>query len=368
MAGAVQTTVTELPESRVRLEVQVAPEELQRRVEDAARELGRSMKLPGFRKGKVPAPLVLQRVGRDAVLDEAVREGLPGWYAGAIEASRIVPVGDPKIDLGESAPAGRRAQFSIEIGVLPKAELGQYKGLEVGRGEPEVTEQQIDAEVELVRERLARLETVRARGAGRGLRRRRLHGTSASEEESPQPAPSRSGEPPAPANGGAPIPGVEGRDQLVELGGNLIPGFQEGLLGASAGEQRELSLTFPLDYSDEQLAGRDTIFQVAVKEVKSKRLPDLDDDLAVDAGFDDIAALREDIAARLSELQERQAEDEFRQAALDAAVALAQVPVTDELIDARAKEMWERTLHSLSHRGISREAYLKVIGRPEEMS
>ena len=120
-----------------------------------------------------------------------------------------------------------------------------------------------------------------------------------------------------------------------------------------------------MDYSDEQLAGRDTIFQVAVKEVKSKRLPDLDDDLAVDAGFDDIAALREDIAARLSELQERQAEDEFRQAALDAAVALAQVPVTDELIDARAKEMWERTLHSLSHRGISREAYLKVIGRPE---
>lgn len=365
MAGAVQTTVTELPESRVRLDVQVAPEELQRRVEDAARELGRSMKLPGFRKGKVPAPLVLQRVGRDAVLDEAVREGLPGWYAGAIEASRIVPVGDPKIDLAGLPPQGDALQFSIEIGVLPKAELGQYKGLEVGRGEPEVTEQQIDAEVELVRERLARLETVQRAAQEGDFVVVDYTARLASEEESPQPAPSRSGEPPAPANGGAPIPGVEGRDQLVELGGNLIPGFQEGLLGASAGEQRELSLTFPLDYSDEQLAGRDTIFQVAVKEVKSKRLPDLDDDLAVDAGFDDIAALREDIAARLSELQERQAEDEFRQAALDAAVALAQVPVTDELIDARAKEMWERTLHSLSHRGISREAYLKVIGRPE---
>ena len=91
------------------------------------------MKLPGFRKGKVPAPLVLQRVGRDAVLDEAVREGLPGWYAGAIEASRIVPVGDPKIDLAGLPPQGDALQFSIEIGVLPKAELGQYKGLEVGR-------------------------------------------------------------------------------------------------------------------------------------------------------------------------------------------------------------------------------------------
>ncbi len=160
MASAVKTTVTELPESRVRVDVQVAAEELERRVESTARELGRNMKLPGFRKGKVPAPLVLQRVGRDAVLDEAVREGLPSWYAGAIEASSIVPVGDPKIDLDELPDQGGALEFSIEIGVLPKATLGEYRGLEVGRGEPAVTEEQIGAEIESVRERLSRLETV----------------------------------------------------------------------------------------------------------------------------------------------------------------------------------------------------------------
>ncbi|HXW58361.1 MAG TPA: trigger factor [Solirubrobacteraceae bacterium] len=364
MAGAVQTTVTELPESRVRVDVEVAPEELQRRVESTARELGRSMKLPGFRKGKVPAPLVLQRVGRDAVLDEAVREGLPGWYAGAIEVSRIVPVGDPKIDLAGLPTQGDALQFSIEIGVLPKAKLGEYRGLEVGRAEPAVTEEQVDAEIELVRDRLARLETVQrpaegedfvvvdytARLAPVGRASEAATGQAADAEDAP---------------GGASIPGAEGRDQLVQLSGDLIPGFREGLLGASAGERRTLALTFPEDYSNDQLAGRDTHFDVTVKEVKSKRLPEVDDELAIDAGFDDLVTLREDIAARLTEQERRRADEEFREAALDVAVAQAQVPVTEELIEARAKEMWERMLHTLSHRGISREAYLRIVGRSE---
>ncbi len=126
-----------------------------------------------------------------------------------------------------------------------------------------------------------------------------------------------------------------------------------------------MALTFPEDYSDEQLAGRDTEFEVTIKEVKSRRLPEIDDDLAVDAGFDDLAALRESIAANLSEQERARVEEEFRQAALDAAVAQANVPVTPQLSEARAKEMWERTLHSLSHRGITREAYLQVMGRTE---
>src|SRR5262245_37997891 len=160
MALAVETTVTELPESRVRVDVQVPPEELERRVERTARELGRGLRVPGFRKGKVPAPLVLQRVGRKTVLDEAVRDGLAGWYAGAIQASKIVPVGDPKIDLADMPAQGGALRFSIEIGVLPKAELGEYRGLEVGRREPTVEEEQVEHEVERMRERLARLETV----------------------------------------------------------------------------------------------------------------------------------------------------------------------------------------------------------------
>jgi trigger factor len=164
-----------------------------------------------------------------------------------------------------------------------------------------------------------------------------------------------------------PFEGGEGRDQLVELGGgNLIPGFEEGLRGADAGEQRTIAVSFPDGYSAAELAGREASFEVTVKEVKTKLLPDVDDDLAIDAGFDDLQELRSDIDARLLEADEARAEAEFRQAALDAAVAAATVEVTPELVRARAKEMWERMLHSLAHRGISRDAYLRISGRAEE--
>ena len=154
-----KTTVTELGDSRVRLQVQVPPGEVEGRLERKAQQLGRELKLPGFRRGKVPAPLVIQRVGREAVLEEAVRDTLSSWYSDAIESAGIVPVGDPQLDLGELPPQGQALEFSIEIGVLPKAELGDYKGLEVARREPEVADEQVEQEIEAMRERLARLET-----------------------------------------------------------------------------------------------------------------------------------------------------------------------------------------------------------------
>jgi trigger factor len=172
------------------------------------------------------------------------------------------------------------------------------------------------------------------------------------------------------AEGGAhlkPLPGGEGRDQLIELGGgNLIPGFEEGLLGASAGDTRTVEVSFPTDYGNQDLAGRGASFAVTVKEVKRKELPAEDEDFAVDAGFDSMEELREDVRRRLIELEEGRIGAEFRQAALDAAVAEAHVGLTPELVSARAREMWERMLHSLSHRGISREAYLQIAARDEQ--
>jgi trigger factor len=349
MPSALTTTVTELPESRVRVQVQVPPGELEERIEHKARQLGRELKLPGFRRGKVPAPLVIQRVGREAVLEEAVRDTLGSWYADAIDSTGIVPVGDPQVDLGELPPRGESLQFSIEIGVLPKAQLGEYRGLEVGRAEPVVEEEQVQHELDQLRDRLARLEAV-PRPAQRGdFVVLDYAGALVGD----------AGEP-------APFAGGEGRDQLVELGsGSLIEGFEDGLVEASAGERRTLALTFPADYPRAELAGRAASFEVTVKEVKRKQLPEVDDDLAIDTGFDTVQELREDIRRRLLESQQQRLESEFREAALDAAVALADVEVPQALIDARAQEMWERLLHSLSHRGISREAYLSISGRSE---
>ena len=161
MPSSVKTNVTELPESRVRVQAEVAPEEVERRVQQAARELGRQMRVPGFRKGKVPPPVVIRRLGREAVLDEAVRSALGSWYADAIDGAGIAPVGEPELDVPSELPAeGQPLQFSIEIGVRPAAKLGEYKGLEVGRREPHVEEAQIDEEIEQLRDRLATLDTV----------------------------------------------------------------------------------------------------------------------------------------------------------------------------------------------------------------
>jgi trigger factor len=351
--AALTTTVTDLDDSRVRLRVHVPPEELEGRLERKAHQLGRELKLPGFRRGKVPAPMVIQRIGREVVLEEAVRDTLSSWYSDAIASSGIVPIGDPQLDLGDLPPQGEALEFSIEIGVLPTAELGDYEGLEVARREPAIADEQIAQEIEAMRERLARLDTVEREAAEGDFVVVDYVGYLPPEDTSSK-EPARAFE------------GGEGRDQLVELGsGNLIPGFEEGLLGAGAGETRTVELVFPADYGAEHLAGSEASFEITVKEVKSKRLPELDEDFAIDAGFDSVEELREDIGRRLIEADEQKIESEFSEAALDAAVGRAQVPVTPALIEARAKEMWERMLHSLAHRGISREAYLQIAGREE---
>jgi trigger factor len=342
---ALKTTVTELPESRVRVQVQVPPSEIEARLERKARQLGREMKLPGFRRGKVPAPLVIQRVGRQVVLEEAVRDTLGNWYSDAIDTAGIVPVGDPQLDLADLPQQGGALEFSIEIGVLPTAKLGDYKGLEVGRREVAVEDDAIQHEIDGLRERLARLQTVeRPASSGDFVVVDYLGSLD-----------------------GEPFKGGEGRDQLVELGsGNLIPGFEEGLEGAVAGETRTIDVSFPGDYQSQELAGRDATFELTVKEVKHKQLPEVAEDFAVDMGFDSVAELTEDIRTRLGEADGKRVDAEFREAALDAAVAGAHIDTPGTLVSAKAREMWDRMLHSLSHRGISREAYLKITGREED--
>ncbi len=220
----------------------------------------------------------------------------------------------------------------------------------MARREPAVSEELLQREIDALRERLARLETAE-RPAGQGDFVVVDYAGSIRGDDGEL----------------TPFAGGEGRDQLVELGGgNLIPGFEEALIGAGAGETRTVEVTFPADYGSEELAGREASFEVSVKEVKSKLLPELDDDFAVDAGFDDLADLREDVRRRLTEAEQARIESEFREAALDAAVAQARVPTTPALVSSRAQEMWERMLHSLAHRGVSREAYLRVLGREEK--
>lgn len=343
MATDVATTVTELPESRVRVQAEVPSEEVERRVAQAARRLGRELRVPGFRAGKAPAPVIVQRMGRDAILDEAVRESIGAWYTAAIDSARVAPVGEPELDLGELPSQGEPLTFSIEIGVRPKATLGEYKKLDVAKREPEVADEAIAEELDRLRERSARLDTVERAAQQGDFVVMDYRGTLEGE-----------------AFGGG-----EGRDQMVELGsGRLVPGFEEQLTGAAAGDDKTVTVTFPEDYPAEELAGRDAEFAVSVKEVKAKELPP-DDDVATEAGFDSLDELREDIKARMAEADGARIEAEFREAALDAAVAQATVEVPDALVEARARELWEQMMHQLSHQGISRDAYMRISGREE---
>jgi trigger factor len=154
---------------------------------------------------------------------------------------------------------------------------------------------------------------------------------------------------------------------MIELGsGRLVPGFEEQLEGAVGGESRTVKVTFPEDYGAPNLAGQEAEFAVTVREVKAKMLPELDDELAEEAGFDSLDELRDDIRSRLSEIESQRIDAEFREAALDAAVEKAKIDVPESLVEARARELWDSMLHSLAHQGISRDAYLRISGRSEE--
>jgi trigger factor len=346
MAAALKTKTTELPDSRVRVEVEVPTEALERELNTAASQLGREMRVPGFRSGKVPPEVVLRQVGREAVLDEAVRRGLPGWYEEALADAGIQTVGDPQVDLSDLPEKGAPLAFTIEVGVVPPAQLGDYRGVEVGRREPKVDEQEVQAELERLRESLASLETVE-REAGEGDFVVMDYVGSVD---------------------GTPFEGGDGRGQVVELGsGRLIPGFEEQLAGVSAGEERTVELTFPDDYPAEQLAGKDASFAVEVKEVKEKRLPELDDDFAVEAGgYDSLDELRTEIESRIGQAEERAIEAEFREAAVDAVVDNATIEVPHELVHSKAHEMWHRTARRFAAQGINPEQYLQMTGKTEE--
>ena len=343
--ASVKTNVTELPESRVRVQAEVPPEEVERRVQQAARKLGGQLRVPGFRKGKVPPTVVIRRLGREAVLDEALRSALGTWYVDAIDGAGIAPIGDPDLDVGDLPAQGEPLAFSIEIGVRPRAELGTYRGLEVGRREPEVDETAVDAELERMRDSVATLETVeRPAETGDHVVVDYLGRVD-----------------------GEAFGGGEGRDQLIELGSErLIPGFEEQLVGAAAGDERNVEVSFPDGYPGD-LGGKDATFEVKVSEVKAKRLPELDDEFASEAGgFDTLAELREDIASRLREADAQAVEREFEEAVLQAATDEAQVELPDQLVHARAHEVLHQTFSALARQGISREAYLQIAGKDEE--
>jgi trigger factor len=341
-----ETTVKELPDSRVRVDVDVDPKDVEGSINRTAQQLGKDMKLPGFRKGKVPPEMVVQRLGRETVLTQALESSLGDWYERAMLESGVNPVGDPKLDLSDLPDEGKPLRFSIEVAVRPRAELGEYKGLEVGREEPAVPQEALDAEIDRLREGFARLNPVDREAKEGDVVLIDYEGKIDGE---------------AFEGGGA-------KDYLLELGeGRVLPELEKALEGANAGDERKASVPFPEDYPAEDVAGKTAEFEVKVKEVREKELPDLDDDFAAEASeFDTLAELRDHISGQIREILERQIAERFQQAALDAAVANAKVELPEPVVEARAAEMWRRVERSLQRQGMDPENYLQIQGKTRE--
>jgi trigger factor len=329
------TQVEELPDNRVRLEVEVPSADVHHAVEHAASDLAGSLRIPGFRKGRVPMPVLVARVGRERLFAEAVESHIGGWFWNAAARSRIRPVEQPSYDYELPGSDRDDWRFTATVAVQPKVEAPDWKQVEVPFIEPEVPAEAVDAELERLRSSVAELVPVEDRPVADG-------DTVVVDLVSPG--------------------GEAQRDYVVELGqGRLLDELEEGILGMRIGETKEVDA--------ELVDGSTASIEVAVKEIKEKVLPPLDDDLARAASeFDTVADLRAEIESRLGEQLEAEVETAFRAATADALVDAANANPDGPLVESRARELLAGLLGSLERRGISAETYLQLTGTsPQEL-
>jgi trigger factor len=332
--GHVETRVEELGADKVRLSVDVPSDAMRHAVEHAATDLAASLKIPGFRKGKVPMQVLMARVGKDRVYSEAVESHIGGWYRAAVAGSRIRPAAPPEYDYELPDSADGDFSFTATVAVQPKVEVADWTKLEVGAQSAEIPAELVDRELDLLRDAVAELAPVEGRPAQDG-------------DVVVVDLVSDSGD--------------SRRDVVVELGaGRLVDELERGLLGMSPGEEKDIRF----EVGDE---GASQTVTATLREIKEKVLPPLDDELAKTASeFDTLAELRADIESRLHEQLDAEIETEFRAAAVDALVEASNIEPAGGLVAARANGLLASLVESLERRGVSVEAYLAVSNQTPE--
>jgi trigger factor len=332
----VAVQVEELAGNKVRLKVDVPREDMRHAVEHATSDLAGSVKIPGFRPGKVPAQVLRARLGDERLLTEAVESHIGGWFWNAAASSRIQPVAQPQYEYDLPASDEDEWSFTATVDVQPKPEVADWTALEVPHAEAEIPPELVDQEIEVLRESVADLAPVEGRSAQTGD----VVVVDAVEEG-----------------------GEAQRNLVLELGsGRLLEEVERALIGASAGDTRSV------DYSLPDGSSRTT--QVTIKEIKEKVLPPADDDFARAASeFDTYAALRNEIESRLREQLEDELDAAFRAEAIDRLVEASKATAAGPLVEARARELLNQLGRSLDSRGISADLYLQLTGQtPEQLA
>jgi trigger factor len=329
-----QTQVEELPENRVRLTVQVPSHDVHHAVEHAADDLSQSVKVPGFRKGKVPRQVLLQRVGRERLMTEAVESHIGGWFWNAAARTRLRPVAQPEYDFVLPDSADEDWEFTATVAVQAKPELPDWTQLEVGVADVEVPEELVQAELDALRATVAELVPVEGRPVAPDDTV--ILDLVAADETR--------------------------HDYVVELGrGAVVEEIERSLVGMTAGETKEISF--------ELADGSTQSVTATVKEIKEKMLPPLDDDLARSASeFETLAELRADIESRLREQIEDEVETRFRSDVADALVGASKFEVAGPLVEARTRELLNGFARQVESRGVQLETFLAMTGQqPEEL-
>jgi len=325
----VKTKVEELPESRVRLDVEVPEEDVAHAFEHAATDMAESLRLPGFRKGKAPVPVVVARVGREAVWQEALRGHLDSWFWSAAETSGIRPVASPEVEFDGLPDDGGTFKFSATVAVMPKPEVADWTALEVPFAEAEVPAEAVNAELDRLRDTVAELAPVENRAVREGDT---VVLDILGEGVPPQ------------------------RDYVTEVGADrLVNEIDDALPGMERGATKSVDI---------QGAEGQLPVEVTVKEIKEKVLPEADDELARSASeFETLEELRAEIESRLLEQLTEELEIRFREAAVDELVNASEVETVEPLVERRTAELWSGIARSLQMRGISTETYLAMTGQ-----
>ncbi len=341
--------VEKIEENKVKLTVTLSEEQFNKALDEAFKKVVKEVNVQGFRKGKVPRKMFEQRFGVESLYEEAINYLLPNAYPEAVEEAKIEPVAQPEIDVDfENIGKDKPLTFFATVVVKPDVKLGQYKGLEVEEISKDVTEEDIDAEINKLLEQNAELVIKETEAV--------LGDTVVIDYEG--------------FKDDVAFEGGKAENHSLVLGSNsFIPGFEEQLVGIKPGQSKSINVKFPEEYQSEELKGADAKFNVVCHEVKTRELPELNEDFVKELNRENINTLEElktDIKTNLINQKETAAKNHLVDQVVEKAATNAEITIPQEMIDAEADKMLHDTSHRLEQQGINLELYLQYTGSTKE--
>lgn len=330
-----------LEKNMAKLTIEVPAEEFEKAITRAYNKNKGQISIPGFRKGKVPQIMVERMYGPAIFYEEAANYVMPEAYEKAAEESNLEIVSRPAIDVTQMEK-GKDFIFTAEVAIKPEVTLGEYKGIEVEKTEITVTDEEVDAEIKKTQEQNSREITVERPAENGDTVVIDYAGTI----------------------DGVAFDGGSDKGHSLVLGSNsFIPGFEDQLVGATAGSDVEVHVTFPEDYHAKDLAGKEAVFACTVHEVKTKEYPEIDDEFAQDVSeFDTLAEYKEDIKKHITERKENEAKSAKQQKVMDKIIENATMEIPDAMVDTQAANMVDEYAQRLSYQGLSMDQYFQFTG------